>query len=1343
MSKIKSFMLNIFIITMILTAVSVLSMPSAYAEGTHANSATSFSGTKTGSTMHGDSYITEYGNFAKITLYLATTNDPKKGIVFTPDGTIDMTKTPATRLDGEPMFVKFGQSIIDAENIYYYVPSYANLKTNKLDTLIDLKRGEKRYPEYDSSSILKRSDLATLEIPPWLTYDEDPNHTAVISWFTAEGDAKTANDRLFNIIMEVARRSDDTNSIQSKIKNTLAIATQKAKFAYIDKSGKEVSLSYDNISPDLDLVYWLIVYEPVINYAQDPHKLFYPTTGGNSFLFTASDAILQNMNSGAPGYPSVEKFANGNPIVTMKYNHCNLCDLTWFGYPDWPHSSFPLATYCPLPCLGTTRHYDGVQTLARRPFAINNVITNTSRLFTVKESWLKYSGGYLCEKPPASIDSMIISVYQSEDNILQYGGYSLFVNGPKAPESKNSYIRVTGLNGDDNTLVPIPGVAVELSIKNDVMDSLKQQVEAAANSWIGTQPADTQPQLMSLASDIQSESFVKTVVTQTDYVKIPFEEKIKGSVIDFTPLIANYKLYPTRITVEHSISMPHYNAGSVIDKKIDSGSNLSNSEQSKVYIETIKEVAETAKLAETDDGAIELIDGTILGRDENISLNWNKYLIVASERKDINSLEEIVANMSEVCLYDTDSGNWVIPDNFTFVNKDMYITVIVAIITPPISPDPAIPSDNVIKENELTRAMTIKAVPGASISRITVAKTSVDTTCPGYYLDWVPGWVDNSDPENPVEHPGYEVSVPCGHSHTLSNAKNVVPRTLSVQTSWYWNISMFSNVSRLSALRKDGALTNDGVSFVFNTTSPFTSSDMGNAFDSITEYRFIAHRSADGKNDGSVKPLQLAAYMNDTTLNSNYLNFINPYYGGTYPSAYSNPTGHFGKNDYTLITSINLPSASAVGSGDFCSGGSSNSLSIPVKLSGEINLGVTAYEDSTFKTFTEVEVDPTIKSKNKAAPALETEAVYWGLGDKDLNPSYFIKYESQPITFNPAFKMKYQDSNNPASPFKEVWMLAAGEKTFKSYDLVTYEILDNKIDVTAPWSRDSEDRWVDPNANSRVARDYPTAKSGTMVKADASGTTLRITVNVHLQDPHFVDPSRRAAVQAQNDTTIEYYDDMVKAVIAKLQNDGISYYSNLLQATTPETIHHIPAGNNALNNSAKSAIRLASVPDIHANIVTLAAFLDNDKNTDGPARTITIKGQNVALRRWVDNSIIKSNAILDDLLAKNEGSKGWYNESYEGIIVVTRTYLLELSSIESDFAQIHPQLSDWLTERNAYARELDFVPDNRFTLIPAGQFGIGLELRFPEIVLGGETFKPVLCGYPYNFDIRGSVYDTK
>lgn len=162
-------------------------------------------------------------------------------------------------------------------------------------------------------------------------------------------------------------------------------------------------------------------------------------------------------------------------------------------------------------------------------------------------------------------------------------------------------------------------------------------------------------------------------------------------------------------------------------------------------------------------------------------------------------------------------------------------------------------------------------------------------------------------------------------------------------------------------------------------------------------------------------------------------------------------------------------------------------------------------------------------------------------------------------------------------------------------------------------------------------------------------------------------------------------------------------------------------------------------------IYTSAAFLDNNNITDSSARTFKLKGQDIALKRWADTSIIKSNSVLKNLLIENGGNtvSGWYNESYEGIIVVTRVYVLELENLTTNYTKVHPYLSYNLTERNALARNLQFVPDNKFTLIPAGQFGIGLEVRFPQINLGGQKHQVILNAPAYPFDIRGSVYDTK
>lgn len=1347
--------ISLLSLTMILTIVmSVLNMTSVHAAdvndgggggGTRANSATSFSGSRSGNVLHGDSTVRGYGNYAKLTLYLATTNDINKGIVFTSDGLIDMENTPATRNDGEPMFVKYGRSIIDREGYTLPAASYANLATSKVDTLIDYKNGEKRYPIYNSSTLLTNSQLSNIGIPEWLTPDDDSNQPAVVSWFKGNDDAVTASDNLKDIILAVSRQEDDAYDIFDRVNNVLWATKSKASFDYKDKKGKEINLSAANVMPEDGVAYWLVIYEPVINYNQDPNKMFFPSTGGNNFLITASDAVLQNMHSGAAGYPSVVKFGNGTPQLTMKSNHCRICNLTWFGYPDWPHSYLPLAYYCPLPCPGVSSDYDGVQSTVRFPFAIGTPTRSMGRLFTIEKSWLRYSGGYLFDEPAGNIDDLIVSVYQSVDNILLYGGYSMFVNGPAGtPAPESPYIRVVGVNGDNNTFTAIPGIVVEMATKDDITTStLRKQTEANATAWISSQEAPFQPRLTAVSADIKKEEYTKKVTTAADFVRVPYEEIVDRSKVYVSPLLINYKVYPMKTTQNTTISMQNYDVSAHVRDIIEAGNNLSILKKIQVFFETLKDAADSTKYVEPDD-TIVLSDGTRLGKNETFSPDWDKFVVFASEKKNINSLDEVMANISNVYFYDTNNKEWILPDGFTFKEKNLYITVIIAVVK---APEPVVLGTNskALQENELTKAIEGFAVPKINASKITVEKTSVDTTCPGYTSVWNDGWTDLSDPKKPIEHPGYYSYPNCGHPHTLANAKNVVPKTLSVQTAWYWDASMFANVSRLSALRKDGALANDGVTFVFNTTSPFTADNMSNAFETISEYKFVAHRSADENNNGAVKPLQLAAYMNDSTLNSNYLTFMNPYYGGTYPSAYSNPTGNFGENDYSLITSINIPqNATAIGFGNFCSGGSSSSLNIPTKLTGEINFGATAYEDSTFKTYTNVEVNATIKSRDNKAKPFEKTAQYFAIDPSQAtNPMYLIQVQSDTIVFNPAFKMKYQDSNEVTSPFKEVWMLAAGEKSFISNDYVKIELTKSNIAVTSPWSRDSEDK-VDESGN---VRKTPTAKSGSTIKATSNGTTVQVDVFYHVQDPKFVDPAQRAAVQAKNDAKAKQFDDMVTSISNQFKSDGVSFYSNMFQSTTNNTQNKLASPSSFQDLTSKTTLTLAKSVTSTVTSQAKAYYVDVNGTADytKPTRTIALNGQSIPVNeKWTDTNAVKSKNVLSGILMQKGGNriKGWYNEDYEGIIVIHKVYVITLNGVESTYAQIHPQHSDSLTKRNELAQPLKFVGGSEILI--KDNYGIGAEFRLPTLNINGQTFSDIVIpSKPFVFDIRGSIYDTK
>lgn len=383
------------------------------------------------------------------------------------------------------------------------------------------------------------------------------------------------------------------------------------------------------------------------------------------------------------------------------------------------------------------------------------------------------------------------------------------------------------------------------------------------------------------------------------------------------------------------------------------------------------------------------------------------------------------------------------------------------------------------------------------------------------------------------------------------------------------------------------------------------------------------------------------------------------------------------------------------------------------------------------------------KSLDKAASSFATTKQYYGIAPNDnINPMYLIQVQSDAISFNPAFKMKYQDSNDPFSAFKNVWVLAAGKKTFISNDYVKIELKNSDVSVTAPWSRDSEDK-VDKNGNVRT---IPTAKSGNTIKTSADGATLQVDVYYHIQDPNFVDPSQRTTLQAKNDAKAKQFDDMVNSIASAFENNGVSFYSNLFQSTTAETVHKVSAPSYFKDYSEKSILKFAQPITTSVKSQTKAYYIDVNGVADytTSARKININGNSVPVtEKWADISAVRSEEVMKGLLEQNAGyTKKWYSEDYEGIIVVHKTYLIAINNLESTYAQIHPQTSDSLTKRNELAQDLKFAQGSE-TLIE-DHFGIGVEYRLPSLTINNETFSNIVIpSKPYLFDIRGAVYDTK
>lgn len=583
----------------------------------------------------------------------------------------------------------------------------------------------------------------------------------------------------------------------------------------------------------------------------------------------------------------------------------------------------------------------------------------------------------------------------------------------------------------------------------------------------------------------------------------------------------------------------------------------------------------------------------------------------------------------------------------------------------------------------------------------------------------------------------------CGHSKTLKNATSITVTKVNVKPANYWAQAAFTDTTmmgKLMTLRAGGTLTKDGVTAVFNQTGSFTTSNVSSIFkNELTTLNLMAARGGIAGSESEIP--QLAAYMNATKLNKAFNTFITPYVG-TYPSKYNNPASNMSAG--VVTTPITLPggAATATAKVKYCSGGSGTKA-----VSGTI---------SSLPVEKQIIVDKSYEATAKSSSVISASKTYDINGlENGYGTMIHINVPSKSITFYPAFKMKYSTTNQNVDPTKEVWMLAKGARTFNSNDYTNIECTRTQVQLSTPWSRDREDRF-DENGN---ALTKPVAKSGSSLKARAEGNVITIHSYIHVQDPAFAEDTD--AAQSYINSIVAQYDAAASSIKSAIPGNT-SFYSNLWQAATDATVHKVTApskiGNAAVQKLSSKTKLVASDITSSMNISTSVYYVDNDENQDYDAdRTVSIRGTDYDVAgEWNGSGVNNSTSILTNLLETDKQvvePAGWYDESYEGILVIARTYTIKVPTIASSFVQIHPQLSDFNTEVNYFAQTLNFAPNTSLGPVIKGSdkydtadssFGVGVEYRLPSISLGGHSFDNLMVlSSPATFNIRGSVYDTK
>lgn len=642
-------------------------------------------------------------------------------------------------------------------------------------------------------------------------------------------------------------------------------------------------------------------------------------------------------------------------------------------------------------------------------------------------------------------------------------------------------------------------------------------------------------------------------------------------------------------------------------------------------------------------------------------------------------------------------------------------------------------SPNLIEENELTKGFTID-VDFSSASW----KHNHDEGCKGG-TKACPGTHRKKKKKG-----GYRY-YSCGATWKCSDY------SAKILSEHYWDFDYIGGARpELSALHLLSAnpAENDGVSLVFNKTGGYSvdTSGLKDIYKDITKVSFVGHRSTDAN---FIQPL--AAYMNNTEVNKTFLDFIKNYISN-YPSLYEKPNAYADKS-YILKYSTK----------------GFDDVSGKVKLTTSCSKASSPKYQGINGTIGSSSWQKTINvNKTYIAPAKANQVEQYSLLYKDIHSDYNkkgssveIRIPAEPINFYPAFQMDYAKSHSETSPNNKVWILADGKRTFNGMDFIKVKLTKNELELSSQWSRDREDRY-DANGN---LSDVAVAKSGSMLKGEGNGSTITIDVYYHVQDPAFCE--NKAAAQAKVDKIAATYNAAVDSMINKLKSDGTSFYSNLWDSTDANTLLKVPtpskvqstvSGMDGGSLVGKTLMKVTADFNPNVNKSTTVYFVDNDSKTQYPgSRNISLNGESVAISdRWEDNGVITSTEKLDELLIENESvriARKWYNETYEGVLVVHQKYIVKLDGLAFDYAQIHPYHSDFKTLVNATAKEIKFYYEDgqgssKKTLIEGDTFGVGMEFRLGNftIQLPSKSY-PVsnvfIASPPATFSIRGSIYDIK
>lgn len=641
------------------------------------------------------------------------------------------------------------------------------------------------------------------------------------------------------------------------------------------------------------------------------------------------------------------------------------------------------------------------------------------------------------------------------------------------------------------------------------------------------------------------------------------------------------------------------------------------------------------------------------------------------------------------------------------------------------SPTPLSGSQLVIHSNKLTEQLTYGEATGTASGGTTFTPT-YNTSNRGSYKS--PNGKSTGG-TSPYTYTLYKyTSWTYKYQNTVeSNSWTILDSLLKIPEGWQPALDNvrdikgnFTNV--IGGLQGSWGVTND------DPTQGTLHSDES----SIT---FLAHRAI----IESTKQLVIADYMNDTAGNTSYNSFITSG-AGTYPHIKAITFPESLKGEININKTTGTFTWAKTFSGDTHSGNNLlGNFLLTSTGSGSQGVSVTDTKPSASKVNYEILTGLKLNDL-KYTTSVDVEKTYRGTADLadppvdvaagtteelGIGTEHVIQvYGPKEYKFYPTYVME-ADNSTTADTHYDVFLLGENQRTFKGQEKLKLTITTNPSKIIAPYSQDKED--VDAGGN--------IMKSGSAYQYQFGGGTIVLEMEAIIPMSGYADGFDTASAEA---AFTQAFNDQITAI----ESSSIKMYSNLPNATPDYQSLAAPhssfsdknaTGNELLEITDYKPSAAQAISRYHLYGATQLNELQDSTAASRPNYASTSLGNTLT---GVFNNTILTQSM--ELVSRNVDCT-WYTEDFEGFGIIRGVANITIAPKSSEFAIVHPDLSDYYTSTNALSTP--YVYHGK-TLI-SGDFGVGAMLDLGDITYATSTLADGHIYFqPTTFNVRGNVTDT-